>query len=614
MRNREELFELHAIILAAGMGKRLKDLTSNNTKCMVKVNGITLIERMLTQLDKLNLSKIIIVIGYQSKKLVAYIITLKIKTPIIYVNNDIYDRTNNIYSLYLARDYLLQEDTLLLESDLIFNDSVLNKIVKDPYPSLAVVAKYESWMDGSVVTIDDDCNIRSFLTKKYFKFEEIPHYYKTVNVYKFSKSFSETHYVPFLVAYIKALGCNEYYEQVLKVITLLEKPEIKALILDKEPWYEIDDIQDLDIAESIFTTSAEDRYKKIQIRYGGFWRYPGLHDFCYLVNPYFPNAKLLDEIKANHERLICEYPSGMNVNSLLAAKYFGLDSKHIVVGNGASELIKSLIAKMTGYLGIVYPTFDEYPNRKKADEVIAFYSDNNNFSYTAEDLIAFYEDKNISSLLLINPDNPSGNFIHKDDVLKIANWSNKQGITLIVDESFVDFVDMPEPLTLLDELILKDCPNMIIIKSISKSFGVPGLRLGVLASSDEKLIQFLKKDVSIWNINSIAEFFLQILEKYQYEYINALEHFKTVRKRFSDDLSKINCIRVIPSQANYIMCEITHNYEASYLATLLLDRYNIFIKVLPGKVGINGEFVRFSIKKQEENSILISALEDIFSK
>ena len=155
---------------------------------------------------------------------------------------------------------------------------------------------------------------------------------------------------------------------------------------------------------------------------------------------------------------------------------------------------------------------------------------------------------------------------------------------------------------------------MIIIKSISKSFGVPGLRLGILASSDENLIQFLKKDVSIWNINSIAEFFLQILEKYQYEYINALEQFKAVRKRFSDDMSKIDCIRVIPSQANYIMCEITNNFEASYLATLLLDKYNIFIKLLPGKEGINGEYVRFSVKKLEENNILISALKDIFSK
>ena len=278
---------MQSIIFAAGMGKRLKDLTANNTKCMVKVNGVTMIERMLRQLDELNLNRIIIVVGYEGQKLIDYISTLGVKTPIEYVRNDIYDKTNNIYSLYLAREYLLQDDTLLLESDLIFEDAVLKKIIEDPYPSLALVAKYESWMDGTVVTLDENNNILSFLDKKHFKFEDIKDYYKTVNIYKFSKEFSTTHYVPFLEAYCKALGNNEYYEQVLKVITLLDKPEIKATILGNESWYEIDDVQDLDIAESIFTTSREEKLKKMESRYGGYWRYPKLIDFCYLVNPFF---------------------------------------------------------------------------------------------------------------------------------------------------------------------------------------------------------------------------------------------------------------------------------------------------------------------------------------
>ncbi|NLZ53421.1 MAG: phosphocholine cytidylyltransferase family protein, partial [Thermoanaerobacteraceae bacterium] len=260
---------MQAIILAAGMGKRLKELTNDCTKCMVKVNGVTLIERMLAQLDKLKLSGIVIVIGYQGDKLVEFIESLSIKTPITYVRNDIYYKTNNIYSLYLARNYLLQEDTLLLESDLIFEDAVLEKILRDPYPSLALVAKYESWMDGTVVTLDEDRNIKDFLSKKQFKFADIKNYYKTVNIYKFSKEFSTTHYVPFLEAYSKALGDNEYYEQVLKVIALLEKPEIKASILEKESWYEIDDVQDLDIAESIFANSPGEKLAKIQSRYGG---------------------------------------------------------------------------------------------------------------------------------------------------------------------------------------------------------------------------------------------------------------------------------------------------------------------------------------------------------
>lgn len=605
---------MQAVILAAGMGKRLKELTTDCTKCMVKVNGITIIERMLFQLDKLNLSGIVLVVGYKAEELKDYITSISINTPITYVENEIYYKTNNIYSLFLARKFLLNEDTLLLESDLIFEDSVLNKILEDPYPSLALVAKYESWMDGTVVTIDDNNNIKSFLGKKDFKFKDIKNYYKTVNIYKFSKNFSTTHYVPFLEAYCKALGDNEYYEQVLKVITLLDRPEIKASVLENKSWYEIDDVQDLDIAESIFTTSIKDKLKKIQGRYGGYWRYPELVDFCYLVNPFFPSPRLLDEIKANFERLIINYPSGMKINSLLAAKYFGLHEEQVCIGNGAAELINSLMKKITGKIGMVLPTFDEYPNRKKLRDIVPYYPSNNDYSYSASDLISFYKDKDISALVLINPDNPSGNYIEKQDVLRISNWSKKREITFIVDESFVDFADTEEPGTLLDEDVLIENPNLVIVKSISKSFGVPGLRLGILASNNLKFINFIKKDVSIWNVNSFAEFYLQIFEKYMVDYKNAIQKFKNVRNDFVKKLGNIKNLRIVPTQANFIMCEVTGKLSSMDLTEKLLADYKILIKDLSKKKGFNnGQFIRIAIKNQEENDSLVDAIQAILS-
>ena len=200
------------------MGKRLGELTRENTKCMVKVHEQTLIERMIGQLERLALKRIIIVIGYKGEK-VRDLLGNKIhNTPIIYISNPIYDKTNNIYSLYLAKEFLVEDETILLESDLIFADSILPRLVNDPAPNLAVVAKYESWMDGTVVTLDEENRISNFIAKKAFQFDRKDSYYKTVNIYKFSKDFSRNKYVPFLVAYCKALGNNEYYEQVLKVI------------------------------------------------------------------------------------------------------------------------------------------------------------------------------------------------------------------------------------------------------------------------------------------------------------------------------------------------------------------------------------------------------------
>ena len=286
---------MQAIILAAGMGKRLKELTRENTKCMVKVNNVTLIDRMLHQLDERNLSRIVIVTGYQGRKLIEYIKTLGIATPLSFVDNPVYDRTNNIYSLMLAKDYLLQEDTVLLESDLIFEDSVLETLLDDPRETLALVDRYESWMDGTCIKLGEDDTIEAFVPGKKFVFEDIAEYYKTVNIYKFSRHFSRTHYVPFLEAYSMALGNNEYYEQVLRVITMLDEPEIKAKRLEGQLWYEIDDVQDLDIASSMFSPDEEEKVALIRGRYGGYWRYPKLTDFCYLVNPYFPPQKLADE-------------------------------------------------------------------------------------------------------------------------------------------------------------------------------------------------------------------------------------------------------------------------------------------------------------------------------
>lgn len=598
---------MQAIILAAGMGKRLKELTSNATKCMVEVNGEMMIHKTLMHLEKLNLNKIVLVVGYEGQQLMDYVNSLGLKTPVEYVVNDVYDKTNNIYSLYLAKEYLLQDDTLLLESDLVYEEAVIRKLVDTPYPSLVLVDKFESWMDGTCITVDEDDNITSFVSKREFDFTKTDEYYKTVNLYKFSKNFSEKYYVPFLEAYCNAMGLNEYYEQVLKVITFLGDLEIKAVKLNGEKWYEIDDVQDLDIAESLLA-GKEEKLEKMQKRFGGYWRYPKLIDFCYLVNPYFPNKKLVSEMQTNFERLLGEYPSGMGVNSLIAAKIFGLHASQVIVGNGAAELIKSLMERFTGRLGMAFPTFQEYPNRKAQTDVVPYFVTNDEFRYTAKDLMDFYEYKDIEVLTLISPDNPSGNYIRREDVLKLSEWCEKKNIRFVVDESFVDFVDEEETTTLLDAEILKENPNLIVVKSISKSYGVPGLRLGVLASSDEELIAEMKKDVAIWNINSFAEFYLQIYEKYAKDYVKAIEKFKQTRAAYIKDLQALSGLRVLPTQANYVLCEITCGVTSRKLAEDLLEE-NILIKDLSTKKGFDGKnYIRLAVRDEKDNAILVEAL------
>lgn len=604
---------MQSIILAAGLGSRLGELTKECTKCMVKINGITLIERMLRQLDRYGMDRIIIVTGYKGDILKDYVQNLRINTPVVFVDNSDYRHTNNIYSLWLTREFLEEMDSLVLESDMIFEDRVIEKMLAIDNGCGTFVARPRPWMDGSIVKLDKDNNIVYFVDDEEVKRIDPSYYHKIVSIYKFKKRYVSEKYMTYLNEYVKKNKDNNLYESLLKVIDLDVEKKIPAEILDEEQWYEINDIQDMDIAESMFADGNEKVRKYLQ-RYGGYWRYPAMRDFCYLVNPYFPNERFMNEMKSNFDVLVREYPSGMAVNSLLAGHFFGVRTENICVGNGTAELIKSLMENISGNIGMVYPTFEEYPHRKKDVEVIPYYVVDKDFDYSVDDIMSYYEGKDISAIVLVNPDNPSGHFISKKDILRLEDWCRSKGRKLIVDESFIDFVEDDEWHTLLDMEVLLNHPSLIVLKSISKSFGVAGLRLGVIATADTDLIAFMKKDVAIWNINSFAEYYLQIIEKYRDDYYEAMEKFKEVRRRYLDKLSKIKGFKVYPSQANYVMCHIENSVTSTELADILLNRYNVLIKNLASKEGLNkGNYVRLSVKSDEENNYIVNALMEIFN-
>ena len=602
---------MQAIILAAGMGKRLGEYTHDNTKCMLEVNGVKLIDRALACLHEIAVSRVVLVVGYKGQNVKDYVGNEYQGTRIVYVDNPIYDKTNNIYSLYLAKDYLLEEDTILLESDLIYEPSVVKKLLEDDFPNIALVDKYESWMDGTVVTLDGENRITRFIDKNGFCYDDIKNYYKTVNIYKFSREFLTKYYVPFLAAYSTALGNNEYYEQVLRVILHLHDAPLKALPLTGEAWYEIDDVQDLDIAEGMFAPTEDEHYKAISSRFGGYWRYPQMLDYCYLVNPYFPPQRMIDEIKASFETLLREYPSGMKVNSLLASKNFGIRQQYVVVGNGAAELIKGYMENWTGRLGNVLPTFEEYPNRLTKDNLVQYIPAREDFHYSAQDIKDFFGEKNIDTLLLINPDNPSGNYIPYADLVDLIAWTREKCIRFVVDESFVDFVDVEGEYSLLRNEILEANPHLVVVKSISKSYGVPGLRLGILASGNTEVIATLKKQVAIWNINSFGEFYMQIYEKYHKDYDKACALFREERALFYNELKGVPYLKVYPSQANYFLCQVTDRFSSHELATQLL-KYNIFIKDCGTKKAFNGgNYIRLAVRDRKDNSYLVDILKKL---
>ena len=573
---------MQAVILAAGMGKRLKELTKDNTKCMVKVNGEPLIDRVLGQLSHLNLNRVVIVVGYERENLMTHIGDRYAgKLNIEYIENPIYDKTNNIYSLALAREKLLEDDTLLLESDLIFDEKMLSLILENPYPNLALVAKYETWMDGTMVRIDEDNNIISFINKSAFQYSAVDQYYKTVNIYKFSREFMANKYLPFLDAYCSALGNNEYYEQVLRVICMLENADLKALPITDEKWYEIDDVQDLDIAEALFA-GDDAHYELYTKRQGGYWRFPGMLDFTGNVNPYFPSRRLKDEMRANFDILLTERPSGMYVNSLIAGKCFGVKQDYIVPGNDAAELMRCLTQKLSGELDVFVPQAGTS-------------------QFTAEDVICHYEGQNVNSILIMNPSIPSGSYIALNDLLRVESWAAESGIRLVVDETFVDFAPGYPDNTLLNNEVLEKYPELVVIRSVSDTFGVSGLRLGIMASADKELMSYVKNDASISALNSFAEFFLQIYTKHESDYKKSVAKFIKERARLQENLGKVPFLKVFDSHSDCILCEVIAPITSHDLAAKLLREYDILITD-------SNPYVRVAVRSKEDNDKLVDAL------
>lgn len=602
---------MKAIILAAGMGSRLKELTSNIPKCMIEVNGESLIKRLLKILIKYKVNDVVLVVGYKSEVLIDYISKLELDVKVTYIYNKEYNTTNNIYSLFLAKPEILKEDILLLESDLIFDEQVIEKLVSSPEKNLAVVSSYEHWMDGTCVEIDEKKNITNFIFSNDFNFNFTDKLYKTVNIYKFSLDFMKS-YIILLETYLKIKDKKDYYETIFRYLIQIRPKELKALVLENEKWYEIDNKEDLEIAEGLFSFD-EKKLKNFQKRYGGYWRYPEVIDFCYLVNPYFPTPKLIDEMKKVFHILLSEYPSGAAVNNLLAAKYFHLQENKVIVGNGAAELIKETMKMFKGNIGFISPTFEEYPNRYFLDKSVFFEPCNQGFSYTAQDIIDFFEKENIEILVLINPDNPSGNYLSGLEIHELLKWTKKKKINILIDESFLDFSE-EEGVSLLNDDLLDEYENLIVVKSISKSYGVPGLRLGILATSKKEFLESIKKNLPIWNINSFAEYYMQIFNKYEKEYKLSLKRIKDERKIFMKELSEIEYLKVFESQANYILIEILGNLEPNKLAEILLNDYNILIKSLSNKKGIKGNFIRVAIRNREENNYCTKALKEIFKR
>lgn len=349
---------------------------------------------------------------------------------------------------------------------------------------------------------------------------------------------------------------------------------------------------------------------------------PGIQikvDACFLSNPYATDLfmqKLESIASSKGMRDILEYYPPQNYDvAKKVAKIIQINSGNIFVGNGAIEVIQASMHNFAGNnIAVPIPTFSSYYEFKTDNSTIQYFQLRKDLDYQIdiEEYISFIKDRKCDTAILINPCNPTGEYISTKIIHHFLE-SLKDLQLIIIDESFIHFAYEDETLKLLknEDLIYK-FPNLIIIKSMSKDFGIAGIRAGYGIMNIDR-VKKLVSNGYLWNVSGLCDYFFSIYsdslfqEKYEIErkrYIN-----DTIE--FVNDLSQIPGIKVYNTKANFVLVEILSDEISSFeMVVELLVEKGIYIRDCSDKIGLTGEFVRIASRSKKENYEIVKALSD----
>lgn len=596
----------HAVILAAGQGSRLGLFTRRLPKPLLPVAGRAMIERSLECLSEAGVERATIVVGHLADRIEARLGGNYGGVALDYVRSDRYRSTNDIYSLWLAREQL-SGDTLLLQPDVVYDQRVLGVLAEAPRDSnLIAVARHQAEFDGTVVSLDPDGRVAGMFygadQDAAFDYRDK---FKTMNIYLFRDRFLRESFVPALDRFVTRENRSDVcFEQVLANPVRAGDHSFHAVDCTDLPWYEVDTHEDRRAAERVLTRDC-DRLEAVAAEHGGFWRY-GLADHRLPTNQHFPPPALLEELRAGLPTLVTQYPVGQARLTEIAASAFDLDPDHLVVANGSSPLIKSLVGRQDLRVGVVVPTFNEYENATPAGRLVRFALPGDSFQLDVEAFAEHCRRHAVELAAIVNPNNPTSIAVPAAQLRWLATALAEHDCRLLVDESFLDFCPEPDEVSVAGELGAH--PNLIVLKSVSKVYGVGGIRLGYASSSDRDLLAQLRDDLPIWDVNAFAEQFLRLLPRYQTEFEESCRTVRRERDALARSLREIDGLDVFPASANYVFLRLPQGLSARALTEVLLLEHSLLVKDCGGKSMPEGDgFIRVGSRNEADNACLVEA-------
>ena len=590
---------MRAIILAAGYGRRMQPLTDHVHKALLPVGNTTILSRIVEGLSSIGVTEQVVVTGYRAEDVRAYCLEKHPGVRFKFVHNERFDSTNNIVSLSLALQAMrLDQDVILIESDLLFDRSVLEALKTDEQENIALVDRWRPGMDGTVVAVENGLVaqvIPPHLQGDQFRFDDK---YKTLNIYRFDNKFCREIFQPLLSCYAD-IQDNCYYELVLGMLVNMQRQRIKAAIVEGTKWAEVDDPNDL--ASARFTFEPEQRKKLLDRGAGGYWAFD-LLDFHFIRNMHFPTDAMMAALRQALPALARQYGSRQEILDQKLAWFLKVPAERVVALSGASQIFP-LLPALLGSEGALTPapTFGEFsrafPERKT-------YSDHNGIDW------AELEEKAKSARLVVfvNPNNPTGTTLGTQKIHQFAKENPEK--LVLVDESFVDYCDERSVMSRLEEAPLT---NVLVIRSLGKSHGVPGLRLGFAYSGDTGLLARLRGMLPIWSLASPAEHLLELLLKSRPELASSIERTKRDRDDLAEVIAKVPGVaEVKKGGANFVLARLSGAPSLAARATdRLIAKHNIYVKDLSGRLAPDAAWLRFAVRLPHEHRRLAEALGEV---
>jgi threonine-phosphate decarboxylase len=333
-----------------------------------------------------------------------------------------------------------------------------------------------------------------------------------------------------------------------------------------------------------------------------------LLDFCIPVNLHFPPPQMVRRISERLPEILRYYPDYAEVHAKHIAEVAGVPPECIVPANGSTEIITRLCHLTRGPILTPIPTFSRWtdlPNELGIPLHTIKHDVRRNFRLEVAELVSRVNELDVRMLVISNPNNPTGAWFEADEIEELV-LSLPQVELIVIDESFLDFADLESAVTLIPR-----AENLVVVKSLGKSLGWHGVRLGY-AATNSRAAQMLRSELPFWNINGLAAYILKTLSDFKDEFLQSLALVAEDRMYMLNQLERIPGLRVFSSKANFLYVELPCDVSGRKLRDRLLEQYGLMVRECSNKIGSSERYLRLAVQKKEAVDVLAQALKDEF--